>query len=570
MINHSKIFLVLILIFLLQNVYAQGFKSDKLEKTIKAGIKKAYPASVKIMGFDTVKNMQNSAQFSGVVVSADGHILTAAHAIQPDKIYKVLFPDGRGCWAVGLGRIALTGTATLPDAAMIKIITKGNWPYVEMAWSAALKIDEPCLSIAYPQDLNQSLPLVRFGRIAVVADDLGFVQSTCAMELGDSGGALFDYAGRLIGIHSRCFKSEEVNCEVPVDLYRKYWSALNQPKNYTELPGTQDEIKADPMAAQLYTVPELESLPSTLAKQAAKFNNSQFVITSRVKNSEQKILGTLILSGVSKAKKAGAGAMLISKNSCVGNEPVVWLPKEGAVKAQVIFRSVTDDLVLLKVDRKLDGGIDIITAKSDSLKFDQIGTILLSPRPDSLPKVSVLGSTGFPLILKFSMGYLGATSFIKEGKIVVSRVQQGSPAGIGGVKADDILSSINHEQVNNLVELQGALKKYEPGDRVEIVASRNGKDTVIAVTLGIRPLTSPNHNSEKFNGGKSIRRDGFAKVFGHDARIRPEECGGPVIDVQGNFYGINIARFSRVATLAIPVSQLRKFLLDALGQQPAM
>ncbi|EHQ28143.1 trypsin-like peptidase domain-containing protein [Mucilaginibacter paludis] len=567
MINHSKIFLVLILIFLLPNVYAQEFKSDQLEKTIKAGIKKAYPASVKIMGFDTVKHIQNSAQFSGVVVSADGHILTAAHAIQPYKIYKVLFPDGRNCWAVGLGRIALTGTATLPDAAMIKIITKGNWPYVDMAWSAALKVDEPCLSIAYPQDLNQSLPLVRFGRIAVVCDDLGFVQSTCAMELGDSGGALFDYSGRLIGIHSRCFKSEEVNCEVPVDLYRKYWSALNQPKNYTGLPETQDEIKADPMAAHIYTVPELKSLPSIFTKKAARFKSSQFLITSRVKNSEQKILGTLIIADDPKFKKSGAGSMLISKNSCVGNEPVVWLPKEGAVKAQVVFRSVTDDLVLLKIDRKLDGGIDIKAAKNDSLKFDQVGTILLSPRPDSLPKVSALGSTGFPLTLKFSMGYLGATSFIKEGKIVVSRVQQGSPAGMGGLKADDTLNSINHEQVNNLVELQRELKKYEPGDDIEIAASRNGKDTVMAVTLGLRPVASPNHNAEKFTGGKSIRRDGFAKIFGHDARITPEECGGPVIDVQGNFYGINIARFSRVVTLAVPVSQLRQFLLKALGDQ---
>ncbi len=60
------------------------------------------------------------------------------------------------------------------------------------------------------------------------------------------------------------------------------------------------------------------------------------------------------------------------------------------------------------------------------------------------------------------------------------------------------------------------------------------------------------HSADKFEGGKSVRLDGFKKVFAHDANIKSDECGGPVFDAEGNFYGINIARFSRTTTLVLP------------------
>ena len=55
---------------------------------------------------------------------------------------------------------------------------------------------------------------------------------------------------------------------------------------------------------------------------------------------------------------------------------------------------------------------------------------------------------------------------------------------------------------------------------------------------------------------KSGRRDGFPTVIPHDADLTPENCGGPLFDLEGKFVGLNIARNSRVRSYAIPASRV--------------
>ncbi len=57
-----------------------------------------------------------------------------------------------------------------------------------------------------------------------------------------------------------------------------------------------------------------------------------------------------------------------------------------------------------------------------------------------------------------------------------------------------------------------------------------------------------------------VRRDGFTDVFAYDGKIHPDECGSPVFDTHETFYGINIARFSRTANLAVTAEYIKKFI----------
>ena len=54
----------------------------------------------------------------------------------------------------------------------------------------------------------------------------------------------------------------------------------------------------------------------------------------------------------------------------------------------------------------------------------------------------------------------------------------------------------------------------------------------------------------------SRRRDGFDAVFQHDATIEPEQCGGPLVDLDGRLIGINIARAGRIESFALPVTEV--------------
>ena len=63
-------------------------------------------------------------------------------------------------------------------------------------------------------------------------------------------------------------------------------------------------------------------------------------------------------------------------------------------------------------------------------------------------------------------------------------------------------------------------------------------------------------------GALSGRRTGFPMVIQHDTVIRPADCGGPLVDLEGRVLGVNIARAGRVETWALPGDVAMKVFQD--------
>lgn len=564
--NQTKFLFTFIILFTCCtfNSYSQDFDSKKFEQEIQKGIAKAYAASVKIWGIDSTTQKQNSAQFSGVLVDIDGHILTAAHAISPNKIYKVTLTDGRTFLAKGLGKMGFEPKTGRPDAAMIKITDQGNWPVAELGWSQSLKINQPCISIAYPTTLNQVLPTVRVGRISDPKDRWGFIISTCKMEPGDSGGPLFDYMGRVIGIHSRIDISEDVNYEIPVDTYRKYWSALTNAIDYSSFPETSKEISMDPKQSSLKSFSALENLKNVFALIAGKLKANSLSIQSVVKGRNQSVVGTLFyLDRKIESGKKDNKSYIVSKSSMVGDSVVVLLAGQ-RLPAKVVARNNEYDLVLLHLKDEIKDGIKISSLNvQKTFVQNDLGEFLISVLPDSNAEVSVLSSNLFDLPKKFSTGYFGASAnFINE-KIILTRINPNSPAEKSGLLLQDQITGINNIPISQPPQYGSELMKYEPGDTISIQGIRSGNPYSLQVILGNLPQTS-GHPAYHFAGGKSARSDGFKNVFAHDGLLRPEQCGGPVFDSSGNFCGINIARFSRTSALAFPKDEVFRFIEQSL------
>jgi serine protease Do len=127
----------------------------------------------------------------------------------------------------------------------------------------------------------------------------------------------------------------------------------------------------------------------------------------------------------------------------------------------------------------------------------------------------------------------------------------------------DQITGINNIDIKLPPEYGSELMKYEPGETITIQGVRNGTPYSLPVFLTNMPQTS-SHPANFFAGGKSTRLDGFNGVFAHDAILRPEEMGGPIFDREGKFYGVNIARFSRTACLALSSAQVYEFINSAL------
>lgn len=539
---------------------AQPLPVHQLEQQLQKSIAKVYPACVRMWGYDTVTHQQNSAQFSGVVVTANGLIYTAAHTIVPDHIYKVFFPDGREALGRGLGKITVPDSCRVPDVAVMQLLTPGPWPYAPAGNDAALQTNTPCFGISYPETLNQALPCVRFGYITYPFDEWGYVQNTCKMEPGDSGGPLFDINGRVIGLHSRVTNPETINCEVPVNNYYTYFNALQQPVTYTSLPAA-DTLQPPHLAteAAYSELPALDAvLTAALPQQAAYCVQ----VSSRLQGKTQTIIATPLAGDWLPAGYKGPYKKLfITKSSMTGSDVVVTLANNKTVKATVLARDSASDLVLLGANNKTGNGIAIAAASMDTISFEQQGRFLYSPLPGHTGRASVLSSRYITQPRAYSIGFFGVGAHFINNNITLVRFHPQSPAN-GILQAGDVITAIQHVPVTQPEHYGRELSRYNPGDTVILEGRR---DTVLfekKVVLTTRPASD--HPAELFAGGKSIRLDGFEKVFAHDAVLRPEQCGGPVFDRQGRFLGINIARFSRTACLAIPAPVIKTFITSAL------
>jgi len=163
-----------------------------------------------------------SGQGSGVIVSPDGYVLTAAHVSGEANIdISLTMPDGRRVKAKTLG--LNKGI----DSGLCKITEPGEWPYCEIGKSGDLKKGQWVLALGHPGGYRRDRPpVLRLGRILSSTGPNDFIMTDCTLVGGDSGGPLFDLDGKVVGIHSRIGPSTLNNMHVPADTYTQTWDRL--------------------------------------------------------------------------------------------------------------------------------------------------------------------------------------------------------------------------------------------------------------------------------------------------------------------------------------------------------
>ena len=142
---------------------------------------------------------------SGVIISADGYILTNRHVVDGAKDVKVLLGDNREFQ----GRVI--GTDQKTDIAVLKV-NANNLPVLPFGDSSRLQVGNFVLAIGNPFGLNQTVTLgivSATGRGGLGIEDYeDFIQTDAAINPGNSGGALIDERGDLIGINTAILAAE--------------------------------------------------------------------------------------------------------------------------------------------------------------------------------------------------------------------------------------------------------------------------------------------------------------------------------------------------------------------------
>jgi serine protease Do len=310
-------------------------------------------------------------------------------------------------------------------------------------------------------------------------------------------------------------------------------------------------LASAPAPAQ--TVSELVSArgksTSPFASIVAKANES----TVRVRcDDKDTVFGTVVF----------ADGYILTKASELKGRVTVRMADGTEQDAEIVAVHTPTDLALVKVEAD-----DLHPVSFSPTKKVPVGIFVAAasagPGPQSVGIVSVA--------TRNLRGYLGvflARVDPEKGGAKVDDIAPSGAAETAGLKKGDVICELNGKTITGEQALRRLLETYKPGDEVKLKLQREGKEIEKKLTLGgpgVPPTSGPNRGDIQNTLGNhrlSTRRTGFPTILQTDMILKPEQCGGPVVDLDGKVLGVSIARAGRVETWVLPSETITPLLAD--------
>lgn len=257
---------------------------------------------------------------------------------------------------------------------------------------------------------------------------------------------------------------------------------------------------------------------------------------------------------------------ILTKGSEVRGAIAVVLRDGSAYDAEQVGYDRTSDLALLKIDADRLKPVTFAASKSAEVG-NWVAAVGTGSEPIAVGVISagarkLYGEQAF--IENGNKGYLGINLGDPDDQegVLITRVEPGAAAAKAGLKARDIIFQVAGKAVKNRDGLIELMEKYKPSDSVTVRVRRGDEEMDVLVKLGSKSDFDRGSFQNAMGGALSGRRTGFPMVIQHDTVIRPTDCGGPLVDLDGNVLGINIARAGRVETWALPGDVIQPILKD--------
>jgi serine protease Do len=384
---------------------------------------------------------------SGVIVSPDGYILTANHVV-----------SGAEEIMVGLGtelrkyKAKKVGTDRGTDVALLKIEEK-NLPAITFADSEKARAGDIVLAVGDPFGLRQTVTMgiisaVGRGGVGIV-DYENFIQTDAAINMGNSGGALVDIKGELLGINTAIFSrsggNQGVGFAIPANLARDVMQSLREKgrvvRGYigasvqTLTPELAEAMK---LKGQLAGALVGEVAPKTPSEKAGMKTGDVITAVNGKKISDARELRLMI------------GSM------APGSKAQMQVNREGQTK--------TFDIQLAEMPAGVteEGGPEA------------------SPEESAQPeKTTVFGGVAVADITHDIRSALNLPKDV-QGAVIVE-VDADSPAGKAGLREGDVIQEVNKQRVKNAKDLVGVSKQLKPNEKILIRVYSQGRSGYVAL-----------------------------------------------------------------------------------------
>ncbi len=240
------------------------------------------------------------------------------------------------------------------------------------------------------------------------------------------------------------------------------------------------------------------------------------------------------------------------------------------VSARVVDKLESYDLALIKLDAS---GLTPAKFSSEDVP---VGTLVAAVGLDEDPFATGVISIAARSLSEKGKGALGIVfkpdADESQKGVLIGEVVPKCPADTAGLKADDLILSVNGTAVDFPFQLQKVVAEMKPGDRVKVRYSRGGKEADAEFNLTSREELTKVRLEElqkqfpdekigrdrildptaRMSGSLSANAGGYPNAVQSDLAIDARDCGGPVVDVDGNIVALINARAERVSTYMIP------------------
>lgn len=158
--------------------------------------------------------------------------------------------------------------------------------------------------------------------------------------------------------------------------------------------------------------------------------------------------------------------------------------------------------------------------------------------------------------------FLGVEPVTVENGVRIKRLEPRGSALEAGLEVNDIVTKIAGKPVTTNHELANTVRTFRPGDKISVEYIRGDEKLTVEVVLkGLRVGPGAGlQMMDEFGTELSSRISDFGVAFQHDTPLWPEQCGGPIIDLEGRVVGLNIARGGRIRSYAIPADKIEKII----------
>jgi len=383
---------------------------------------------------------------SGVIVSPDGYILTANHVV-----------SGAEEIMVGLGvelrkyKAKKVGTDLGTDVALLKIDER-NLPAITFADSDKARAGDIVLAIGNPFGLRETVTMgiisaVGRGGMGIV-DYENFIQTDAAINMGNSGGALVDTEGRLLGINTAIFSrtggNQGIGFAIPANLARDVMQSLREKGRVVR---GYIGATVQPLTPELADAMKLKGQPTgALVGEVVPKSPSE---KSGIKTGD-------VITAVNGKKVSDARELRLTIGSLApGTKVQIGVNREGQSK---IFNV---ELAEMPAGAAEEGAEASPEESAQPQKATVFGGVAVADLTDDIRNA-----------LNLSKDVKGA---------VIAEIEPDSPAAKAGLREGDVIQEVNKQPVKTAKDLVVISKKLKPNEKILIRVWSQGRSGFVAL-----------------------------------------------------------------------------------------